>query len=50
MLMRADSRESVTSAALQSGFSNLGAFSAYYRERFGEQPSETLRRTGARDA
>ncbi|MBK1615611.1 hypothetical protein CKO44_19295 [Rubrivivax gelatinosus] len=50
MLMHAESRESVTSAALQSGFSNLGAFSAYYRERFGEQPSETLRRSGARDA
>jgi AraC-like DNA-binding protein len=48
MLLVTDADESVTSAALQSGFSNLGAFSAYYRERFGEQPSDTLRRTGAR--
>lgn len=35
----------VTSVALDSGFEHLGRFSAGYRERFGESPSETLRRT-----
>jgi AraC-like DNA-binding protein len=36
---------SVTAAALECGFSNLGEFAGKYRERFGEKPSETLRRT-----
>jgi transcriptional regulator GlxA family with amidase domain len=35
---------SVTAAALECGFSNLGEFAKKYRERFGEKPSETLRR------
>jgi AraC-like DNA-binding protein len=39
-----DDRLSVTTVALDSGFSDLGHFSAKYRERFGELPSETLRR------
>jgi AraC-like DNA-binding protein len=34
---------SVTEAALESGFSHLGEFSAAYRRRYGEKPSETLR-------
>lgn len=34
---------SVTQAALSSGFSDLGHFSAKYRAKFGELPSETLR-------
>ncbi len=34
---------SVTSIALDSGFSDLGAFSAKYRDRYDELPSETLR-------
>ena len=37
----------VTDAALESGFVHLGRFATAYRQRFGESPSETLRR--ARD-
>lgn len=37
---------SVTATALECGFSNLGEFAGKYRERFGEKPSETLRRAG----
>jgi transcriptional regulator GlxA family with amidase domain len=33
----------VTDVALRWGFSHLGRFSRFYRERFGEAPSETLR-------
>ena len=32
---------SVTDVALECGFGHLGRFSAYYRSRFGELPSET---------
>jgi len=35
---------SVTEIALDNGFAHLGRFSAAYRHRFGEYPSETLRR------
>jgi AraC-like DNA-binding protein len=35
---------SVTDIAYRWGFSNLGRFARAYRERFGEPPSETLRR------
>jgi transcriptional regulator GlxA family with amidase domain len=35
----------VTSVALKSGFVEFGRFSALYRQRYGELPSETLRRT-----
>jgi AraC-like DNA-binding protein len=36
--------QSVTAAALECGFSNLGEFAGKYWQRFGEKPSETLRR------
>lgn len=32
---------SVTDVAIECGFGHLGRFAAYYRERFGELPSET---------
>lgn len=34
---------SVTSVALEEGFTHLGEFSRWYARRFGEKPSETLR-------
>lgn len=37
----ADPERSVTEVALECGFTHLGRFSAYYRERFGELPSDT---------
>jgi len=35
----------VTNVALNSGFVHLGRFAATYRRRYGESPSETLRRS-----
>ncbi|MGV0906707.1 AraC family transcriptional regulator [Mycobacterium novum] len=45
-LLAADpsSNLSVTEIALDSGFMHLGRFSVEYRQRFGELPSQTLRR------
>ena len=45
-LLAADpcSATSVTEIALDSGFVHLGRFSSEYRNRFGESPSQTLRR------
>ena len=37
--------QTVTTAALHSGFSHLGRFSVVYKRAFGESPSETLART-----
>ncbi|MDT2023557.1 AraC family transcriptional regulator [Methylocella sp. CPCC 101449] len=39
-----DARENVTAVALECGFSHLGRFAQSYAERFGETPSQTLRR------
>lgn len=35
---------SVTQAAMECGFTNFSLFAKYYREQFGELPSETLQR------
>lgn len=37
-------RETVTEVAMRWGFSHLGHFTAAYKRKFGETPSETLRR------
>lgn len=39
-----DGHGAVTDIAYRWGFGNLGDFAARYRERYGEKPSETLRR------
>ncbi|GAA3601057.1 AraC family transcriptional regulator [Marihabitans asiaticum] len=39
-----EDRVSVTDVATRWGFSHLGSFSVRYRKRFGESPSQTLRR------
>ena len=43
-LMRAEPEESVTEIAMTWGFSHMGRFSVEYRRRFGESPSDSLRR------
>jgi AraC-like DNA-binding protein len=39
-----NSTSSVTEAAFKWGFSNLGRFSKFYAEKFGEKPSQTLQK------
>jgi AraC-like DNA-binding protein/TolB-like protein len=43
-LLRASDRASIADIAMRSGFNHLGRFAAWYRERYGETPSATLRR------
>jgi transcriptional regulator GlxA family with amidase domain len=43
-LLAPEAEMTVTDAALASGFAHFGRFAAAYRERYGELPSETLRR------
>jgi AraC-like DNA-binding protein len=43
-LLTARGADTITRIALDWGFANAGMFAAKYRERFGESPSETLRR------
>jgi transcriptional regulator GlxA family with amidase domain len=43
-LTRAEPGDSVTAIALKWGFTHLGRLSVEYRQRFGESPSQTLRR------
>lgn len=47
MLLKGGRRASVTAIAYACRFSGLGHFSRYYREQFGELPSETLNRQKA---
>lgn len=44
-LLSADEHEHVAAIAMQSGFTHLGRFSRLYRARYGEMPSQTLRRS-----
>ncbi|GJH13101.1 AraC family transcriptional regulator [Caballeronia novacaledonica] len=46
--LKTSSFVSVTETALELGFGHLGRFSSYYRERFGELPSETCTRRNAK--
>lgn len=43
-LLRAEPEESVTVIAMACGFTHMGRFAVEYRRRFGERPSDTLRR------
>jgi AraC-like DNA-binding protein len=43
-LLHACPQDNVTTIAVQWGFCHLGRFSVEYRKRYGETPSETLRR------
>lgn len=47
-LLSASPVETVTSAALASGFSHLGLFARHYRTAYGETPSQTLLNAGTR--
>ena len=47
-LARAEPSESVTAIAMGWGFNHMGRFAVEYRNRFGESPSETLRRRRTR--
>ncbi|SEA99414.1 helix-turn-helix transcriptional regulator [Rubrimonas cliftonensis] len=44
-LSEPDAATSVSDVALMCGFAHFGRFAAAYRARFGEAPSDTLRRT-----
>jgi len=43
-LLDPNNRDSITDSATRWGFFHLGRFSQYYRELFGERPSQTLAR------
>lgn len=44
LLLRPSRGDTVTSIAMKCGFTHVGRFAEAYRERFGEKPSETLKR------
>ena len=48
MLRRAGPKAAVTEIATFCGFTHLGRFSAVYRRRYGQSPSQTLRQSAAR--
>jgi AraC-like DNA-binding protein len=43
-LLRAEREEGVAAIAMQCGFDHMGRFSRDYRKRYGESPSQTLRK------
>jgi AraC-like DNA-binding protein len=45
MLQEGKSCESVSSIAMESGFTHLGRFSLTYKKRFGESPRETIHKS-----
>jgi len=47
LLLSSGRAQTVTAAALHSGFSHFGRFSVVYKRAFGESPSETRARTAA---
>jgi AraC-like DNA-binding protein len=47
-LISATADNAVTEAAMDAGFSHLGRFSDFYRRRYGESPSASLRRARVR--
>ena len=49
MLSTAPPGSTATAIAYDCGFGHLGEFAQYYRSRFGEKPSETMRRGRAVD-
>jgi transcriptional regulator GlxA family with amidase domain len=44
LALAADDPTTVADVATRWGFSHLGRFSQYYRSRYGEPPSRTMRR------
>lgn len=44
-LLRSDMGANVTEIAMRMGFTHMGRFSVVYRKRFGESPSQTLKRS-----
>ncbi|MBP0625274.1 AraC family transcriptional regulator [Cupriavidus consociatus] len=48
VLNRGDKHTSVTEVAFGNGFFHMGRFSAYYKLKFGEYPSDTLLRASGR--
>ncbi|MDX1932691.1 MAG: substrate-binding domain-containing protein [Capsulimonadales bacterium] len=49
-LLHPGSKTTVASVASNGGFSHLGRFAVLYRQRFGESPSDTLRRARTPDS
>src|SRR5215468_9608401 len=45
LLSKCNTATSVTEVAMRFGFRELGRFAGEYRDRFGESPSDTLRRS-----
>jgi transcriptional regulator GlxA family with amidase domain len=45
VLLHGDPTRKIADVAMAWGFTNMGRFSAEYRKRFGERPSETLKRS-----